>query len=75
MSDPVLECLNRMVEKFKSELDKPNRMMFPIGPGVIYSHDFAKREIAILEDRIKSFAEFRRSHPRVAAEQREATPA
>ncbi len=68
MNDPVMESLLRMVDKFKQELDQPNRALFPQGETMLYSHDVAKREIAHLEERIRSFAEYRRTHPREYAQ-------
>ncbi len=75
MNDPVLDSRLRMTERFKKELEQPNRSLFPQGDTMLYSHDVARREIALLEERIKSFAEYRRNHPREYAQMTQAVSA
>lgn len=68
MEDPILASFTRMIEKFRKELDQPNRSLFLQGDTMLCSHDVARREIALLEERVRSFSEYRRTHPREYAQ-------
>lgn len=66
MTDPVIETFTRMLQGFKDELKRPNRRVVFDSSNSLWSHDIARREVSILEDRIRDFAGSRRTTSQVA---------